>query len=322
MSAVEHTEVMICPASGTDAYANIQKTVAQSVAWSVIAIAASDDALETLGDAVEADGRMHFWGFRENSRDRSSSSPKRPQSWQRLHPGTVLVFVGRGRPTYTAAIGGISYDPGLSQALWGSDEFCWVVRLTDVVRRDDLTDDRVRDAAGFQRVQMSMPVREERRAEVLALVGEGARGIDLAPTVIEAPFDPDAPLSVRAEVERRIEQGWLRRALVRGDVGECELCGDRLPRAFVRAAHIKKRSLCTEAEKRDLTNVLVACVTCDVAFERGWLSLDDAQIILVSGTQPTTPELRSRLDPLAGRSVQRPLNPTSIRFHRERSFTS
>ena len=109
--------------------------------------------------------------------------------------------------------------------------------------------------------------------------------------------------------------------LVPYDSGDCELCGEHLPRAFLRAAHIKKRSLCTEAEKRDLSNVLVACVTCDVGFERGWLSLDDGQVVIVSATQPTTPMLGARFAALSGRALGRALNPSSIRFHRENSFT-
>lgn len=88
---------------------------------------------------------------------------------------------------------------------------------------------------------------------------------------------------------------------------ECELCGERLPRAFLRAAHIKKRSLCSDAET-DVPNVLVACVSYGVGFERGWISLDDDRIVLVSATQPTTPELCARLEKLQGRSVVRSLN--------------
>lgn len=124
-----------------------------------------------------------------------------------------------------------------------------------------------------------------------------------------AQIDPDAPLSAWALAERRNEQSVLRKALIPGLVATCDLCGDVLPATFVRAAHVKQRALCSDDEKRDVTNVLVACVLCDVAFERGWLTLDEEHRILVSKTLPATPVLRERLDRLSGRTVTRPLNP-------------
>jgi hypothetical protein len=106
-------------------------------------------------------------------------------------------------------------------------------------------------------------------------------------------IDPDAPLSVWAIAERRAEQGILRHALISGATGVCDVCGDELPAPFLRVAHVKQRARCTDAERRDETNLLVACVRCDTAFERGWLRLDEDQSVLVSGTRPTTAVLKS-----------------------------
>jgi predicted restriction endonuclease len=83
---------------------------------------------------------------------------------------------------------------------------------------------------------------------------------------------------------------------------------------------VKKRALCTDDEKRDPTNVLAACVLCDVAFERGWIALDEEQHVLISSTLPTTGALRQRLDQLEARIVVRPLNRDAVAFHRQHSF--
>ncbi len=261
-------EIMICPASGAAAHNNVERTVAHGIAWGSLAPVLAPDSAETLQPFVDGSGELRFWGFRENSRDRRSISPKPPQSWQRLIEGTRLLFIGRERLTYTGVIGAILYDPALSQALWDSQEFAWVVGLLDVTALPNVTDSEVRDAAGFERVQMSMPVPIDRRAAVQALLG-------VEPTIATpvqvsslAEVDPNAPLSAWAFAERRNEQSLLRRALVPGNTASCDLCGDELPATFVRAAHIKQRALCTDDEKRDATNVLVACVLCDVAFER------------------------------------------------------
>jgi len=77
---------------------------------------------------------------------------------------------------------------------------------------------------------------------------------------------------------------------------------------------------CTDAERRDETNLLVACVRCDTAFERGWLGLDEDQNVLVSATRPSTSVLKAQLDGLIGRRVVRDLNAEFVAYHRSNSF--
>jgi hypothetical protein len=282
-------EIIICPASGASASKNVQRTVANGVAWSSLAPGLSPDSAETIQPLVDAHGELRFWGFRENSRDRRETYPRPPQSWQRLVDGTTLVFIGKERTTYAGVIRAIVFDPVLSGELWESTEFPWVVGLADV-RSMNVPDSDVRAAAGFERVQMAMPVREANRAAVASLLG-----VDASPSVRPqvsslAEIDPDAPLSVWALAERRNEQSLLRRSLIPNDTGVCDICGDELPATFLRAAHVKQRALCSDEEKRDPSNVLVACVWCDVAFERGWLGLDAQQHLLVSQALIATPD--------------------------------
>jgi hypothetical protein len=191
------------------------------------------------------------------------------------------------------------------ETLWSSAEFGWVVALTDVRELPDVSDDEVRSAAGFSRVQMSMPVPADRRPAVHELLGLARRLPTATPVNSLEQLDPLAPLSVWAVAERRNEQSLLRRSLVSGAVVSCDLCGDDLPATFVRAAHIKPRALCSDDERRDVNNVLVACVLCDVAFERGWISLDEGQTIVVSASMPVTEALQQRLTRLVGREVAR-----------------
>jgi hypothetical protein len=143
MAAID--EIMICPASGPAAAANVQRTIANSVPWRNLAPTLNPDTADVLAPLADASGSLHFWGFRENSRDKRDVAPRPPQSWQRLVPGTMLVFIGRGRTTYAATIASIVFDPQLSQELWDSPEFCWVVALTDVHALPDVTDDAIRD---------------------------------------------------------------------------------------------------------------------------------------------------------------------------------
>src|SRR5205814_781976 len=160
----------------------------------------------------------------------------------------------------------------------------------------------------FDRVQMSMPVPAGRRSAVHALLGLETTITAANQVSSLAEIDPEVPLSVWAIAERRNEQSLLRRALITGSTASCDLCEETYPAAFVRVAHVKQRALCSDDEKRDPTNVLVACALCDIAFERGWLALDDEQHLLVSGSLPSTAALRKRLEAMAGRQIPRPLN--------------
>jgi hypothetical protein len=241
--------------------------------------------------------------------------------------GTILVFTSRTDATHTAVIAARIYDPPLSEYLWGSDEFAWIVGLIDVKALAGVSSEAVREEAGLSRVMGAIPVREERRAPLLDVLASGG-GTTSAQVqqasreaIALATFDPDAPLSVYAETERRLEQGWLRKLLIPAETGECDLCGDILPAPFLRAAHIKRRADCTDEERRDPANVLVACVLCDIAFERGWVGLDQDQAVIVSSSRPATPVLTGRLSQLDGRVVVRPLAASSVQFHRANTFS-
>lgn len=79
-------------------------------------------------------------------------------------------------------------------------------------------------------------------------------------------------LNVQASRHARAEQAELRKRLL-SHHHRCALCGRLLPPEFLVAAHIKKRSLCTDSERRDLDNIaMLACsFGCDIGYELGVL---------------------------------------------------
>ena len=103
--------------------------------------------------------------------------------------------------------------------------------------------------------------------------------ITLSPAnAVQAGSDPSfAVLDGAAAVKVRKEQAVLRNLLA-GDRPQapCALCGDEYPMGFLVAAHVKKRSLCNDDERRDLHHVaMLACVFgCDALYEAGWITVD------------------------------------------------
>jgi hypothetical protein len=88
-----------------------------------------------------------------------------------------------------------------------------------------------------------------------------------------------------AHVKIRKEQAELRRSLLnKRTSAPCDLCGDEYPEEFLVAAHVKRRSVCTDEERNDLSNVaMLACeFGCDSLFETGHVTVDDTGHVLSS----------------------------------------
>ncbi|MBA8953917.1 hypothetical protein ACFQU9_44470 [Actinomadura namibiensis] len=83
----------------------------------------------------------------------------------------------------------------------------------------------------------------------------------------------------------------------------CALCGRTLPARVVHTAHIKRRRDCSFDERRDLANIMGACVLgCDVLFEHGYLYVDDTGKITASASGLADPGLAGPLQERMGQS--------------------
>jgi hypothetical protein len=122
---------------------------------------------------------------------------------------------------------------------------------------------------------------------VQAHLTPGKYRLRLVPAKAEPQTDPawsssdtvtfEGDLSVPLTSEGRGEQALLRRSLLgSATTATCAICGDEYPTRFLVAAHIKKRSVCTDDERRDLGHIaMAACVFgCDALYETGYLTVD------------------------------------------------
>ncbi|MFD6691323.1 hypothetical protein [Micromonospora aurantiaca (nom. illeg.)] len=116
---------------------------------------------------------------------------------------------------------------------------------------------------------------------------------------------------------QRGEQPALRRRLLGSmSEAECAICGETYPARFLWAAHIKPRSVCTDAERRDLTHVgMLACVFgCDALFETGYISVNEKGQIVTSGCEPEHKAITRKLAGLEGRLVSTHTNASSAYY--------
>ena len=95
----------------------------------------------------------------------------------------------------------------------------------------------------------------------------------------------DGPLEQPVTSWRRTEQNALRRVLLKGkSKGICLFCCRQMDAELLVAAHIKRRSKCTDSEKRDVSNVVMLNCRfgCDELYGRGYIAVSDLKHTLTS----------------------------------------
>jgi len=100
----------------------------------------------------------------------------------------------------------------------------------------------------------------------------------------------------------RLEQNFLRKYLfMENEKGTCAICGRELPTPLLVAAHIKPRSKCSDAERRDYANNVIPMylIGCDALFERGFVSIRNGKVA-IHRNKLTCKELRNVLNELNG----------------------
>lgn len=147
-------------------------------------------------------------------------------------------------------------------------------------------------------------------AVLLTLPGARASGTPPVVQVNPSAVDDGAGITFEGDLNRprgteeRAEQASLRKQLFgTAQRAQCAICGEEFPVAFLRAAHIKRRSACSEPKQRDLANIAMpACVFgCDSLYELGFVAIGASGNIEVAATYLDDPALGPRLRVLAGR---------------------
>jgi len=124
----------------------------------------------------------------------------------------------------------------------------------------------------------------------------------ILPRVVEeVNLDSDSLSKVRKE------QTFLRAYLTKGDsTGVCTICHEELPTELLVAAHIKRRSVCTNAERLDFDNVatLMCQLGCDDLFEKGYIFVSSSKVTK-NQKRRTTPKLDLVINSVEGNTVTR-----------------
>ncbi|WP_369377371.1 hypothetical protein [Streptomyces sp. cg36] len=247
--------------------------------------------LQSLNDLFPA-GKAQLWGVTPGI-----GGANLPQI-RKMQDGDVVFFSGSKRLYLVGTVALAWHNPALALRLWGVDdrtEQTWeyMYALTSV-RGIDFPMEEIRSLLNWKpnrNIQGFVALSEMDGAILTDLVGyeDSVRGV---PPQSPGGASPRlGPSDAVAEVQRRTEQGHLKKTLLPGSEGECALCRRTLPRALLVAAHIKKRAACSEAERWDLNNVaMLACLLgCDSLFEHGFVAVEEGGQLAVSPVAASAP---------------------------------
>ncbi|MEU1863685.1 hypothetical protein [Streptomyces gardneri] len=256
------------------------------------------------------DGQAQMWGVVPGKKNVNVSRIKK------MRPGDWVFFSGDKRVYFGGTIALMWRSKDLATRLWGTDhagstwEYMYALSGT---RGFDIPITEIRALLDWNpnRNVMGISVLSEDESDTLQTL----LTLDTAAAALE-PVDTaeeeaavaafDGTLERTAQRAQRGEQTALKRRLLKEGSGECALCGRALPGAFLIAAHIKKRAMCSDDEKRDLANVaMLACTLgCDAVYEHGYVSVTTNGAIQISPLATEIPEVEAYIqDKLTGRTV-------------------
>ncbi|TDC95409.1 hypothetical protein E1161_04275 [Saccharopolyspora aridisoli] len=282
--------------------------------------------LTTLG-AEFPQHTAQFWGATRGRNDVNVTK------WQRLEPGDAVFFYGKKHLYLAGHIVLTFRNAALADRLWGrnQDGLTWelMFALTNL-RHISVPIEEVRSALDWNdnAFVQGFTVYDGDKADRLAeLVNLDALTTPAAQSdeTTRSNTAPDGPTDGTRTSSWRREHTAFKQRLVELSDGSCALCGNHLPPAFLVGAHIKKRAMCSEDERKDFDNVgMLACVLgCDSLFEHGFIAVDNDGTIIISDTINATPAVEQFVkDRLDGRTTTwwTPQREPYFDWHRRHTF--
>ncbi|MCX5441280.1 hypothetical protein OHB53_08975 [Streptomyces sp. NBC_00056] len=257
--------------------------------------------VDQLG-ALFPDGSAPMWGVAPGKGNVNVSKIKK------MRAGDWVVFTGENKLYLGGTIALTWRSKDMAQQLWdsGDDGSTWeFMYAISGIQGFDIPIQEVRKLLNWteNRNVMNVTILGEDDSDTL----QSLLTLDPAPAVL-APVDEqeeeaaiasfDGDLERQSQRAHRGEQAALKRRLLPGNSGECALCGRRLPGAFLIGAHIKKRAMCDDGEKRDLANIaMLACTFgCDALYEHGYIAVGPHGEIQVSPLAKDLPAVAQHIE--------------------------
>ena len=274
------SKVILQPAGNQDAREHYVDTIKNAVAISRISEFVDGDELQNLKNIYSDEA--YVWGVTPGNNFVNRTK------WKRIDEGDVALFSRDGHIFAAGTVTCKIHNKDLALNLWGTDSAgaTWeYIFFLDEIKHLRIPYIEFNRAVGYAEnfVIQGFNVLDEDRSSNLFASFDLISDVYL-PEISDAEYDKTSieldELETKVEVKVRKEQGYLRKKLFAGkQVANCAICSREMNIQFLVCAHIKKRSRCSDEEKRNLHNVVPMCkFGCDELFERGYIAVHERKI--------------------------------------------
>lgn len=285
------SHVVLQPSASASSLKHFKDTVQSPVSLDDVVPLLDAPDLAALRRA-HPNGLAQMWGAKTG--ERLQQIPK----WQRMVAGDYIMFAGQGRLFASAVVTHTFRNRPLAEHLWGSSptangvDQTWELMFSiSDIRAVDVTYPVLNDLIGRKPAAavQEFSVLDEDKSEILLEylnLTDNAYFEQPAIETYESVVLSDDFGALEEQVLRgqRLEQRFLRKAILPGTHGTCGLCGRDFAVQFLTAAHIKRRAVCTDEEKRRFTDVaMINCrFGCDELFGQGFVAVDGSGHLVIS----------------------------------------
>lgn len=306
------TRVALQPAANPAARKHFEDTIETSIPISVASRYLPAATVAEL-EAAHPAGELKLWGAKPGERSQQVTK------WSRLRAGDYIAFAADGRLFAGAVITNVFRSAPFARELWGETETAngltqtWELMFS-VAQIESLdvayaTMNPLIGRSPRANVQEFAVLDEEASAALLHYMNREENSFegDEATGVVGAVSADMEETDAAVMGMRRREQRAIKNALLgRSSRAHCDLCGDAMEVEFLTAAHIKRRSVCSEAERKRLTAVaMLNCrFGCDELFGKGYVGIDERGVVRVSDLLADGAPRDYALERLAGRECR------------------
>lgn len=306
------TRVALQPAANPAARRHFEDTIETSIPIDLAARYLPASTVAEL-EAAHPSGELKLWGAKPGERSQQVTK------WGRLRAGDYIAFAADGRLFAGAVITNVFRSAPFARELWGETatanghaqtwELMFSVAQIESLDVSYAAMNHLIGRSPRANVQEFAVLDEEASAALLHYMNreensfEGEEVSGVIGTVSTELDGTDAEVMGM----RRREQRAIKSALLgRSSRAKCDLCGDTMEVEFLTAAHIKRRSVCSDDERRRLTAVaMLNCrFGCDELFGKGYVGIDGGGIVRVSDLLADGSPRNYALQRLAGRVCQ------------------
>ena len=237
--------------------------------------------LESSEGLSQETDRLSVWGL----------TPKHKAQWKTINNGDLILFFRNNKIFFSSQVFAKYSEQKLARSIWFTNRVDLLrENLLILINASELSVNvkEVTKILGYKSSQITKSITTIDQQKTHLLVEELELDLDyLATTQDSTSFQRrlnglGKDLSLDVVSKRRAEQHIFSEYLFSGkDYVTCSICHKNYPSDLLVAGHIKKRSDCSDSEKRDLNIVMPVCkFGCDDLYEKGYILINDKGLVV------------------------------------------